>query len=264
MSNHSIGVFDSGFGGISVLRELRSILPNNNFVYVADSGNCPYGDKKPEFILERSNAITQFLINKGCRLIVVACNTATAHAIAYLRQNYTVPFVGMEPALKPAALNTKTGVVGVLATQGTFKGEHFKNTSQKYGKGINTEIQPGDGLVELVESNSVASSEAEVLVGKYIKPMLAKNADHIVLGCTHYPFLIPIIRKIVGEEVVIVDPAPAVARHAKNVLNELNGEEGVESARGKVVYYTSGNPSPMITFLENIGEGKVEVNKLII
>ncbi len=231
LSTYPIGFFDSGVGGLSVWREVVKLLPAEHTVYYADSAYCPYGTKSSDEIIARSRHIMDFLLGQlQCKLIVVACNTATAAAIDYLRETYPVPFVGMEPAVKPAALHSQTGVVGVLATQGTFKGRLYHETSERFA--ANTQIieQPGDGLVELVESGQAESDEAMILLKKYIEPMLVAGIDHLVLGCTHYPFLIPTIKKITGDHVTILDPAPAVAQRVKYLLEQhdllnTSGEE---------------------------------------
>lgn len=248
--NKAIGIFDSGVGGLSIWLELQKLLPNEDFIYLADSANCPYGDKTKEQVLELSKNNTDFLLSKNCKLIVVACNTATAAAIDYLRQNYTIPFVGMEPAVKPAALNTKTGKIGVLATQGTFKGKLFQETTEKYANGIETIIQPGDGLVEIVEENKINTPEAIQLLEKYINPMVTTGVDKIVLGCTHYPFLKPIIEKIIPDNIDIINPAPAVAKRSIELLkqNNLLAKKG----NGKSIFYTSGKVKIIESLLYNI------------
>ncbi len=213
-----IGVFDSGVGGLSVWRELYKEFPGETYLYVSDSGYCPYGPKSREEVIERAVAITEYLISNGAEIIVVACNTATAAAINHLRSHYTIPFVGMEPAVKPAALNTRTGAIGVLATKGTFKGELYLRTLHKFASNATVLEQVGEGLVELVENGETDTPQARELIGKYIMPMLEQNADHIVLGCTHYPFLENVIREFAGEGVEIVNPAPAIARRAGEVL----------------------------------------------
>jgi len=217
-----IGVFDSGTGGLTVLAELLKIMPHERYIYFADTANCPYGSKPPSDIITLSDKIAQFLISEGCKIIVVTCNTATAAAIDYLRGKYSIPFIGMEPAVKPAAQNTKTKNIGVLATAGTFKGRLYIETSQKYASNVNVCYQIGEGLVELVEAGKANSPEAEQLLRKYTTPMLDCNIDHLVLGCTHYPFLKPVLENILPPGVTIIDPAPAVARQTKRVM-ETNG-----------------------------------------
>lgn len=214
----AIGVYDSGVGGLSVWKELLKELPSEEYLYVSDAGYCPYGPKSKEEIVKRAIAVTEFMIANGAEIIVVACNTATAAAIEYLRGHYSIPFVGMEPAVKPAAINTRTGAIGVLATKGTFKGELYLRTLHKFASNAKVIEQVGEGLVELVEAGNVDSEEAREVVWKYVAPMLEANADHIVLGCTHYPFLEKLIGEAAGDGVEIVNPAPAVARRVEQVL----------------------------------------------
>lgn len=213
-----IGVFDSGVGGLSVWRELYRELPCEKYLYVSDSGHCPYGPKPKEEIVARATAISEYLISEGAEIVVVACNTATAAAINHLRSTFTIPFVGMEPAVKPAAINTRTGAIGVLATKGTFKGELYLRTLHKFASNATVMEQVGEGLVELVESGNTDSPQAREIVGKYIVPMVESGVDHIVLGCTHYPFLEKVIREFAGDGVEIVNPAPAIARRVAQVL----------------------------------------------
>lgn len=216
------GVYDSGVGGLSVWKELVRLMPDEDFVYFSDAAYCPYGPKEPSFIIERACAVTDFFISKGCRLIVVACNTATAAAISYLREHYTVPFVGMEPAIKPAILNSHSGVVGVLATAGTFKGRLYLSTLARFSGDVKVIERVGEGLVETVEKGILDGPEVEGLVLRCITPMLEAGADHIVLGCTHYPFLQPVIEQLAGPSVTVVNPAPAVARQAMRLLGKTN------------------------------------------
>ncbi|MCL2132709.1 MAG: glutamate racemase, partial [Bacteroidales bacterium] len=189
MCQAPVGLFDSGVGGLSVWRELSRLLPFEHTVYYADTAFCPYGPKRKEEIIARAVHISDFLLAKQVKLIVAACNTATAAAIDYLRKHYEIPFVGMEPALKPAALLSKSGVVGVLATQGTFKGRLYHETAERFAANTVIIEQCGDGLVELIEAGKINTPEMEALLHKYIDPMIAAGADYIVLGCTHYPFL---------------------------------------------------------------------------
>ncbi len=218
-----IGLFDSGAGGLSVWKELVKIMPSEDYFYISDAAYCPYGPKSKEMTLKRATAISKFLIESGAEIIVVACNTATAAAISDLRQLFDIPFVGMEPAVKPAASLTKTGVIGVLATQGTFRGQLYLTTSEKYARRKQVKIieQVGEGLVELVESGNTDTPEAEALVKKYIDPMVEAGADCVVLGCTHYPFLEKVIRRACSDKLHIINPAPAVARRAGNLLEKV-------------------------------------------
>ena len=220
MNNTPIGVFDSGIGGISIWKEIISLLPNENTIYLADSKNAPYGQKSKENIIALSIKNTEYLIDKGCKIIVVACNTATTNAISYLRANYDVPFIGIEPAIKPAALKTKTKHIGILATKGTLNSELFSKTSNKFLDDVNIIEQIGEGLVSLIESGKINSKEMDVLLKKHINNLLKKNIDYLVLGCSHYPFLIPQIKNIIKDKVKIIDSGEAVAKQTKTILKQ--------------------------------------------
>lgn len=211
-----IGIFDSGIGGLSVWRKVFELMPEEDYVYFADSLYCPYGLKTDEAIAGRAIRISQFLAEKGADLVIVACNTATAVSIDTLRSQFTIPFVGMEPAIKPAILETRTGVVGVLATAVTFTGRLYHNTLAQYTAGENIKVieQVGYGLVEAVEQGKTNTPETAALLHRYLDPMLQAGADHIVLGCTHYPFLASEIESIVDGRAEIINPAGAVARQA--------------------------------------------------
>lgn len=223
-----IGIFDSGVGGLSVFREIRKVLPEQSYIYYSDNAHCPYGEKSREYIIDRARTITHFLLEKGCDIIVVACNTATAAAISTLREEFPIRFIGMEPAIKPAAQATKTGVVGVLATAGTLKATKYIDTREKWAQDVKIAEHIGQGFVELVENGKTTGPEAEAIVGASLKPMLDAGADMIVLGCTHYPFLAETINKVAeqtvpGRDITIIDPAPAVAKH----LIEVMKQEGI-------------------------------------
>lgn len=220
-ANGPIGVFDSGVGGVSVLKHIRAAMPNENLIYVADSKFAPYGNKTPEFIRERADAIARFFIEKGAKALVVACNTATAAAAEYLRNQYALPIIAMEPAVKPAAQATKTGVIGVLATSGTLKSAQFAALLEHYGQQVQVVTQACHGLVECIERGDLTGAETKGLLSRYIQPLLEARADTIVLGCTHYPFVRPLIEKMVGPDVALVDTGAAVARHLKNRLEAL-------------------------------------------
>lgn len=251
MNNNPIGIFDSGVGGLSVWDKVSKLLPGEDIVYLADSLNCPYGSKSPEEIIDLSIKNTEFLLSKNCKLIIVACNTATASAIEVLRKKFSVPFVGMEPAVKPAAEKTHTGKIGILATKGTFEGRLFKQTSKKYAQHVDQLIQVGEGLVELVESNQTDSYEALQLLTKYLVPMIEANADQIVLGCTHYPFLISAIKKIIPGNIQIIDPAPAIADRTKVLLIE-NKLRDTQSTKGKYHFYSSGDTRTINILIEKL------------
>jgi glutamate racemase len=222
MSKQTIGLFDSGVGGISIWKEITKQLPYEHTIYLADSKNAPYGQKSKEKIVELSIKNTELLIEKGCKIIVVACNTATTNAISYLRKNYDIPFIGIEPAIKPAALQTKTNAIGILATKGTLSSELFHKTSTSFTSGIKVIEQIGEGLVPLIEAGNIDSDEINTLLKKYLNPMISENIDYLVLGCSHYPFLIPQIRKIVGDSVTIIDSGQAVAKQTKAILETNN------------------------------------------
>ena len=233
-----IGIFDSGVGGTSIWKEVAKMLPNENTIYLADSANAPYGEKSKEEILRLSIKNTEYLLNAGSKLIVVACNTATTNAIDYLRAHYSVPFIGIEPAIKPAALHTKTKKVGILATKGTLSSSLFHTTSKLFGEGITVLEQEGKGLVELVEAGKIDSPEMRSLLATFLNPMLKKNMDCLVLGCTHYPYLIPVLKEILPNNINIIDSGEAVARQTKTVL-EQNSLLSDSENRPYHIFYTN-------------------------
>lgn len=273
-----IGVFDSGEGGLSVLKEITRLLPEAEYIYYSDNAHCPYGEKSPEYIQDRARAITERLLKEGADVIVVACNTATAAAISVLRSEYSdassqevhdriqkltggrhdhICFIGMEPAVKPAALGTRTGVVGVLATAGTLKGSKYLKTKESVDDQVNVFEHVGRGFVELVEEGRLSGSEAEDVVKASLGPLLSAGADIIVLGCTHYPFLLPVLQKVAGPDIRFIDPAPAVARQLVHVLERDGilsaGEASSALARNAsavpssphVKLLSSGDPEPL-------------------
>lgn len=250
MSNKPIGIFDSGIGGTSIFKEINVLLPNENIIYLADSKNAPYGNKSAEDILQLSIKNTEYLLKKGCKIIVVACNTATTNAIDYLRENYNIPFIGIEPAIKPAALNTETKVVGILATKGTLSSQLFYKTSSLHANGIKVIEQIGEGIVPLIETGKLESEEMQALLETYLKPMLDQNIDYLVLGCTHYPYLIPMLVKMLPKHVKIIDSGRAVAKQTQAILisnNLLNSEV----RKPEVNLYTNGNLEILNTIVEN-------------
>ncbi|WP_068829824.1 glutamate racemase [Pseudomonas sp. BMS12] len=221
MSEAPVGVFDSGVGGLSVLREIRARLPHEPLLYVADSGHVPYGEKTPEFIRERSQKIAEFLFEQGAKALVLACNTATAAAVADLRERYPqVPIVGMEPAVKPAAAATRSGVVGVLATTGTLKSAKFAALLDRFANDVRVVTQPCPGLVEQIEAGELATPRTRDLLRGWVEPLLAEGCDTLILGCTHYPFIRPLLRELVPESVSLVDTGAAVARHLQSLLDQ--------------------------------------------
>lgn len=230
-----VAFFDSGLGGLSVLKAFYDKMPEQPILYFADQEYIPYGSKSKAFLIERAIKITEFLIDKGATIIVVACNTATAAVIQFLRDNYTIPFVGMEPAIKPAALASVSKTIGVLATEGTFSGDLFLNTKEKYTKGVNVIIQPGFGMVELVEEGLMGTERAQEVLKPLITPMQREQVDQIVLGCTHYPFLKEDIQQIVGEEVTLIDPASAVVNQIKRQMKSIS----ITDKKKQNLFYTS-------------------------
>lgn len=240
-----VGIMDSGSGGLSVYREIRKVLPESRYMYWSDNAYCPYGDKPASFIVERNREITSFFLSKGCDSVVIACNTATSAAVATLRSEFDIPFVAMEPAVKPAALGTGTGVIGILATAGTLKGSKYLAVKGRYADGVRIEERVGKGFVELVESGNLSGMYAESVVRESLLPLLDAGADRIVLGCTHYPFLLPVMEKIASgySGVRFIDPAPAVARRLVEVLSE-NGIDPVDPNPG-IELHSSGNPASM-------------------
>ncbi|UVE16987.1 glutamate racemase [Pseudomonas sp. LS44] len=216
-----IGVFDSGVGGLSVLGEIRRLLPNESLLYVADSAHVPYGEKTPAFIRERSTAIAEFLLGQGAKALVLACNTATAAAVAELRERYPqLPIIGMEPAVKPAAAATRSGVVGVLATTGTLKSAKFAALLDRFASDVRVITQPCPGLVERIEAGELNGAATRELLRGWVEPLLAEGCDTLILGCTHYPFIKPLLRELVPESVSLIDTGAAVARHLQRVLGE--------------------------------------------
>lgn len=239
MKSLPIGIFDSGIGGVSVLRAIRELLPGEDLIYFGDSANLPYGEKSLDEIRRLSEAVTDFLLEKKCKLIVIACNTASAAALRHLRSIHPeVNFVGMEPAVKPAAEQTQSGVVGVIATTATIQGELFASVVERFAQSVTVLRQPCPGLVQQIEAGKLETPDTEKMLRGWLEPMMEKNIDTLVLACTHYPFVMPLLKKILGEKVRVIDPAPSVARQVKKVLGEKNllNDEG-----GKVVYYTSGD-----------------------
>lgn len=251
MNNQPIGIFDSGIGGTSIWKEVVKLLPNENTIYLADSKNAPYGEKTADEIIELCIKNTELLILKGCKLIIVACNTATTNAIDYLRKTYSIPFIGIEPAIKPAALYSKTGAIGILATKGTLSSKLFEKTTREYAKNITTIEQNGEGLVPLIEAGKLNSEELNLLLSTYLKPMLKFNIDHLVLGCTHYPYLIPQITEILGPTVNIIDSGQAVAKQTKAILeinNILSNNKNINIHQ----FYTNSKTETLLKILSDV------------
>ena len=241
MQNRPIGVFDSGVGGLSVFREVRRALPGEDLLYVADSGHAPYGNRPSSFIARRAEAIAEFFVNEGAKAIVVACNTATAVAVQTLRSRFPIAIVAIEPAVKPAALLTRSGVIGILATSQTIASDRLSRLVQEHGERVRVLMQPCPGLAEQVEKAELEGADTEALIARYVSPMVERGADTIVLGCTHYPFLAQAIRKVAGPDVSIVDPSLAVARELHRRL-EAGGLLSGRQDSGAERFWTSGDP----------------------
>jgi glutamate racemase len=265
MSNaRPIGLFDSGVGGLSVWRAVVECLPNEATIYFADSAHCPYGPRPTEEVKILSTAISRFLLAQECKLIVVACNTASAAALDVLRAEFEVPIVGMEPAIKPAAEKTQTGHVGVLATAGTLQGDLFQNTSRHHANGVQVHVQAGEGLVEQVEAGQLDSPQTEALLRQYLDPMLAAGVDQIALGCTHYPLLIPLIEQIVAGQATVIDPAQAVARQVAWVLAKHNLAATIPvDVIPAHKFYATGSPGILQNLAQTLTGRHVELPRMV-
>lgn len=261
-----IGVFDSGVGGLSVLRAIRLELPHESVIYLADQAHVPYGPRPLDEVRRFSDQMTQFLLDRGVKLVVVACNAASAAALVELRKNYSqTPFVGMEPAVKPAAETTQTGRVGVLATPATFQGALYASVIERFANGVIVYQDTCQGLVAQIEAGELRHPATYGILEKALSPMLAAGIDTVVLGCTHYPFVIPLIQEIVGPEVRVIDPAPAVARQVRRVLEAnhnlfLEYSDNPEAA--SVEYLTSGDPSALQSLLPQLVGDTGQVRKI--
>ncbi|MDO6736437.1 glutamate racemase [Wenyingzhuangia sp. 2_MG-2023] len=246
-----IGVFDSGVGGTSIWKEIIHRLPNENTVYLADSKNAPYGEKSEQEIIAICIKNTEILLQKGVKIIVVACNTATTNAINILRDQFDIPFIGIEPAIKPAALATKTKAIGILATKGTLSSHLFHETAQKFASNISVIEQEGTGLVPLIENNLINSFETKQLLQNLLTPMVAQNIDYLVLGCSHYPYLIPEIREIIGDKVTIIDSGCAVAKQTEKILFEKNLRNNTIQ-KGKHYLMSNSDPKTLTHLVKDI------------
>lgn len=254
-NTNPIGIFDSGIGGTSIWKEIHRLLPNENTIYLADSKNAPYGQKSKEEIIALSIKNTEFLLNQNCKMIIVACNTATTNAIKELRAKYDIPFIGIEPAIKPAANQTKTETIGILATKGTLNSELFNRAVETYS-GIKIVEQVGFGLVQLIEEGKIESEEMTALLNSYLKPMIEANIDYLVLGCTHYPYLIPQIKKMIPNHIKIIDSGEAVAKQTKKIL-EKNNLLNLSEEKKKQIFYTNGDSKvikDILGFSDNVFE----------
>jgi glutamate racemase len=250
-----IGVFDSGVGGLSVLREIRVQLPSESVAYFADQVHVPYGQRKVEEVRAFSEEISRFLLHLGSKLIVVACNAASAAALRYLRQTFpSMEFVGMEPAVKPAAESTQTGVVGILATPATFQGALYASVVERFANGVTILQDTCPGLVGQIEKGELDSPATRGILEKALFPMLEHGIDTVVMGCTHYPFVIPVVTQIVGPDVRVIDPAPAVVRQTVRLL-DLQGLRNADTTPGRLRFFTSGEAAPFrLQLPELLGE----------
>jgi len=249
INENPIGLFDSGIGGTSIWKEVHALMPNENTIYLADSKNAPYGLKSKDEIIALSFKNTEFLLENNCKIIVVACNTATTNAIKELRAKYNVPFIGIEPAIKPAALQSKTQTIGILATKGTLNSELFhKNVANHPDVKIIEQI--GHGLVQLIENGDMDSAEMEELLKSYLNPMVEKNIDYLVLGCSHYPYLIPQIKKIIPSQIKIIDSGEAVAKQTQKIL-EQNNLLNLSKRKSSQIFYTNSEPEVLKNILGN-------------
>ena len=239
-NNNPIGLFDSGIGGVTIWKSIHQLMPNENTIYLADSMNAPYGQKSEDEITALCFKNVNFLLKLNVKIIVVACNTATTNSIAAMRKNFDIPFIGIEPAIKPAATNSKTQTIGILATKGTLNSALFSKSLAAY-KHIKIIEQIGHGLVQLIENGDADSPEMKELLQTYLQPMIDQNIDYLVLGCSHYPFLMPQIKAILPAHVVIIDSGEAVAKQTHKVLQSLNSlnNSGLQSSK---TFYTNTNP----------------------
>jgi glutamate racemase len=257
----TVGVFDSGVGGLSVLKAIRRKRPTVNFIYIADSGNAPYGNRSPDFIEHRASRIAEVLVGSGVQIVVIACNTATAVAVSRLRSQLSVPVVAMEPGIKPAVALTKTGVIGVLATERTLESDAIERLCREFGQGVKILLRPCPGLAELVERGEVSTDHTREYLREIVLPLTAQGADTLVLGCTHYAFLEPLIRDIAGPKVSIVEPSEAVARQ---VILQLDNEDtpAKSGLAGREMFLTTGVPEHVQSILSRLWGQSVEVREL--
>ena len=256
-----IGIFDSGIGGLSIARRIRELLPNEDLLYVADSEHAPYGEKTPSYIIDRASAIVEFLIGENAKAIVVACNTATVSSIKQLRDQYKIPIIGVEPGVKPAVLNSSSGVIGVLATTQTLNSGTFNSLADSFSSSVRVEVQPCPGLVEQIEAMKFGCQTTESLLEKYVNPLLEKDADHIVLGCTHYAFISPVIKKLVGPDIEIINTDLAVAKETLRRL-QVTDLLAENIYPGNDMFWTSGDVLGVEQQIEYIWGCPVKVGRL--
>jgi len=260
----NIGVFDSGVGGLWILKHLQEELPGCNYIFFGDQAHVPYGTRQMKEIRSFSEDITKFLIEKDCKIIVIACNTASAASLSYLREKFPeIIFVGMEPAIKPAAEKTQTKKVGVLATPATFQGQLYNSVVEKFAQGVEIFKDTCPGLVSQIEKGDLSSKETRAILEKALLPMIEKNIDTVVLGCTHYPFVIPLIKEIVGEKVNVIDPTSAIVHQVLRLLIEHQlFDEAILDKHGKINIFTSGNINDMNPILRKLFNGKITAQEV--
>jgi len=259
---NAIGIFDSGVGGLSVLREIRKQIPDSPIIYFADQTHVPYGSRDLEEVYSLSKVITQFLLSLGAGIIVVACNTASAAALYPLREEFPdIPFVGMEPAVKPAAEKTHTGRVGVLATPATFQGKLYNSVVERFAKNVKIYQNTCSGLVQEIEKGNFSGIETRDILENALFPMLENKIDSVVLGCTHYPFVIPLIKEIVGPEVTVIDPAPAVAKQTMRILSKVS-DLGTNRNQYFTILLTSGPVKEFENFMNLIEINNYEIHQV--
>lgn len=268
-NNAPIGIFDSGVGGLSILHEIHALLPNEKLLYIADSANAPYGDKSVSFIQQRCLVLAKQLIKQGSKALVVACNTATTEAIALLRQQLSLPIIGVEPAVKPAAKHSKNNIIGILATHRTIQSQRIQQLIQYYAQGVKVITQPCPGLMEIVESNQESYSNQDLqLLQSYIHPLLEQQIDTLVLGCTHYPFLLEPIRDIVGSDMLILETGKPVALQLQRTLKQANNlakqETMTEKKQEKVTFYSSLNTLQNKQTIQRLWQQKANIKPLVI
>lgn len=262
-SNRPIGIFDSGIGGMSILREIRKLLPDEDLLYLADQCHVPYGSRPLEEIQRFSRAITAYLLEQRAKLIVVACNTASAASLKDLRRLHPgFLFVGMEPAIKPAAEITQSRVVGVLATPTTFEGELYASVVERFAEGVAVLPSVLPGLVEQIEAGEFEHARTRQILEKGIQPLLAAGADTLVLACTHYPFVIPLIREIAGSAIQVIDPSPAIASQAARLLDQ-SAQRNQRAIQGTLRFATSGDPDRLADQLNRLGVSGVKIEKVL-
>lgn len=258
---NAIGIFDSGVGGLSVLREIRNQIPDSPIIYFGDQIHVPYGSRELEEVYSLSKVITQFLLSLGAGIIVVACNTASAAALYPLREEFPdIPFVGMEPAVKPAVEKTHTGNVGVLATPATFQGKLYNSVVERFAKNVNIYQNTCSGLVQEIEKGNFSGIETRNILVNALYPMLENKIDSVVLGCTHYPFVIPLIKEIVGPEVTVIDPAPAVAKQTMRIISKVD-DTGTNKIQNSTILLTSGPLKEFENFINLIEINNYEIHQ---